>query len=144
MSKKLMGNILVMRKNGGFYNCFEEDAKIINYFFNYRIVNGRTGFPIGGINKIVNLLEDKKINYLLRNSDEEIIEKKFKKNTYLFYLDKANRKGSVEKRINYIIDKLSELNDKKLEVLIDVVEDFIDEWEIFNNKKHERIYYVIR
>ena len=58
-----MNNTVVLRKSGGFYICFDNDAIIIAYLCNYKISNGRVGFPINTINKVTNLLIDNNINY---------------------------------------------------------------------------------
>lgn len=51
---------VVFRKVGGFYHVFDGDSYILNYLFNYKIVGNRVGFPINSINKVINILEDKK------------------------------------------------------------------------------------
>ena len=51
-------NSVVLRKSGGFYICFDDDAIIISCLCNYKINNGRVGFPINAINKVTNLLEN--------------------------------------------------------------------------------------
>lgn len=51
-------NSVVLRKSGGFYIFFDDDAIIISFLCNYKINNGRVGFPINTINKVTNLLED--------------------------------------------------------------------------------------
>ncbi len=39
-----MNNIITLRKIGGFYLCFDNDAIIISYLCNYKIKNGKVGF----------------------------------------------------------------------------------------------------
>ena len=55
---------VVIRKVGGFYSAFDDDAIIISYLAGYKIVSGRCGFPINSLNKVTNLLGDNKINYI--------------------------------------------------------------------------------
>ena len=64
-------NSVVLRKSGGFYICFDDDAIIISFLCNYKINNGRVGFPINTINKVTNLLEDNSINYIIKENMEE-------------------------------------------------------------------------
>ena len=59
----LKKDYLVIRKEGLFYSVFDSDAEILNYLFDYKIINNRCGFPINAINKVLNTLEEKKINY---------------------------------------------------------------------------------
>ena len=44
-------NYINIVKKGGFYTVYNNDCYIINYLFNYKIVNNKTGFPISSINK---------------------------------------------------------------------------------------------
>jgi len=49
---------ILIRRVGGFYNVFDDDAIIVSYLTGYKVVNGRCGFPINGLSKVVNILED--------------------------------------------------------------------------------------
>lgn len=73
-----MSSILI-RKVGGFYNVFDDDAIIISYLTGYKVVNGRCGFPINSLNKVVNILEDNKVNFVVREGMEDINKKNYKK-----------------------------------------------------------------
>ena len=44
---------VVIRKSGGFYNVFDDDAIIISYLTGYKITDGRCGFPINSLDKVV-------------------------------------------------------------------------------------------
>ena len=57
---------IILRKVGGFYQIFNDDALIINYFFNYKIVNYKYGFPISTLNKVTEKLEENTINYIIK------------------------------------------------------------------------------
>ncbi len=76
---------LIIIKSGNFYICINEDALILHKLFNYKIIELnnfiKVGFPLSNIDKIVNDIELKQINYLI--VDEEIIQKqKYKNNQY--------------------------------------------------------------
>ena len=43
---------IVIRKSGGFYQVFDNDALIISYLFDYKIINYKCGFPLIAINKV--------------------------------------------------------------------------------------------
>lgn len=119
-------NSVVLRKNGGFYLCFDNDAIIISYLFGYKIVNGRVGFPINSLNKITNLLENDCINYSIKENLEEVNKKSFgKKNKYKFYLEKGKNKIYLDKRVNAIMDKINNLEYDKLNNLLDIIEENI-------------------
>lgn len=76
---------LIIIKSGNFYICINEDALILHKLFNYKIIELnnfiKVGFPLSNIDKIVNDIELKQINYII--VDEEIIQKqKYKNNQY--------------------------------------------------------------
>lgn len=103
-----MNNIITLRKIGGFYICFDNDAIIISYLCNYKIKNGKVGFPINTINKITNILDDNNISYIVKEEMEEVDKKIYgKKNKYKYYLEKGINKINLDKRINNIINKIS-------------------------------------
>lgn len=103
-----MNNIIILRKIGGFYICFDNDAIIISYLCNYKIKNGKVGFPINTINKITNILNDNNISYIVKEEMEEVDKKIYgKKNKYKYYLEKGINKINLDKRINNIINKIS-------------------------------------
>ena len=121
MSKKS----IILRKVGGFYQTFDDDALIISYFFDYKIVNYICGFPISVIEKIINVLEENTINYTIKQEEE--ITKDFKtKNNYDKYLEKGKVKNDLRKRIEKILGKLSELNEIELNKLLDEIEEKIN------------------
>ena len=117
---------IVIRKTGGFYQVFDNDALIISYLFNYKIINFKCGFPLIAINKVINTLEEKKINFIIK--DEEEIVKNFKnKNTYSKYLEKARVKDNINNRIKSILDKLNDLDTKKMNEVLSAIEEVLYE-----------------
>lgn len=123
-----MKECVVIRKTGGFYNAFDDDAIIISYLTGYKISGGRCGFPINSLDKVVNLLEDNKVNYIVKENMIEVNKKSFKKNNkYNKILDKGRKKIDIDYRINDIISKLNMLSYDRLNSLLDVIEDYVDE-----------------
>ena len=114
---------IVFRKVGGFYHVFDGDSYILNYLFNYKIVCNRVGFPINSINKVTNILENKKINYEL---DGKKINFK-KKNNYEKYLEKGKVKYHFNRDIGKIYNKLDKLNSKDLKEILNFIEGKLDE-----------------
>ena len=86
---------IVLRKSGGFYQAFDDDALIINYLFDYKINNHKCGFPLKTLDKVINILEEKSISYIIKNK-EEIIKDFKKKNNYNKYLDKSKTKYNIK------------------------------------------------
>ena len=80
---------VVIRKSGGFYYAFDDDAIIISYLTGYKVSGDRCGFPLNSLSKVTNLLEDNSINYIVREKMEDVDRKDFKKNNkYDKILDK--------------------------------------------------------
>ena len=123
-----MGSSLVIRRSGGFYYVFDDDAMIISYLTGYKVSGDKCGFPLNSLSKVTNLLEDNSINYIVKENMEEIESKNFKKNNkYSKILDKGKKKFSIDYRINNIMEKLNELSYDELDELLGVIEVYIDE-----------------
>ena len=122
-----MKNYVVIRRSGGFYHVFDGDAIIISYLTGYKIVNDRCGFPINSLNKVLNILEDNKVNYLVRENMKDVNTKNYKKNNkYDKILDMGKKKLDVDYRINSIIEKIHNLSYDKLCGLLDDIEGYIE------------------
>ena len=117
---------IVIRKSGGFYQVFDNDALIISYLFDYKIINHKCGFPLVAINKVINTLEEKKINFIIKDEEEKI--KNFRnKNTYSKYLEKARLKDNINNRIKSILDKINDFDVKKMNEVLSVIEETLYE-----------------
>lgn len=115
---------ILIRKVGLFYNVFDNDALIINYLFDYKIINNRCGFPINAIEKVKNTLSDKKVNYII---DDEMVDFK-KENKYMFYLTKAIDKNRLYEFINEMKNKIECLDEEDMLDLISKIKELIDEY----------------
>lgn len=117
-------NYLLLRKNGNFYHAYDEDALIIKYLCNYRVINGRAGFPLSAFNKVIGVLEEEYINYTIKG-EEEVNEKKFKnKNKYKKILAKANLNNENLIKIEEINERLGKLSYQELLKVISFMEGF--------------------
>ena len=56
---------LVLIKNGSFYITFYDDALILNYLFNYKVINNKVGFPISNLDKVLSKLDSNNISYYI-------------------------------------------------------------------------------
>lgn len=119
---------LTIRKGGLFYNIFDDDAKIIHYLLNYKIVNGAVGFPSNALNKIINTLDEKKISYIVFDNNVDVEKKDFKNlNQYQYYLSKACNKLEVGKIVDDLIKKLEGMDEDKLYEILDRIKKVIDD-----------------
>lgn len=121
-------NYVVLRKTGGFYSAYDDSALIIGYLCNYKVKNGKTGFPLSSIDKVLSILDSYKISYIVKDKDNEIRKKDYKKsNKYDIYLKRSRIKNSINNRINNIVKEMNDLPYNKLEELLTIIEEFIYE-----------------
>ena len=104
-------NYVIFMKYGNFYRVFDEDTYILNYLTNYKIYDNRLGFPISEIDRIISLLNDFKISYVIYNKDI-IINKGNNYNNYL--------KSGKEK--NYKLDLIKYINDLDITILESIID----------------------
>ena len=81
---------LQLYKIGNFYNIYGDDAIILNYLFGYKIlIDGKVCFPESALIKVINTIEDKKIDYQIINKEKDIIKKYGNFNSYNKVLKQA-------------------------------------------------------
>lgn len=81
---------LQLYKIGNFYNIYGDDAIILNYLFGYKIlIDGKVGFSESALIKVINTIEDKKIDYQIINKEKDIIKKYGNFNNYNKVLKQA-------------------------------------------------------
>lgn len=119
--------MIKLYKKGGFYHCYNDDSVIISYLCNYKIINNRVGFPINTINKVVNILVNNKVNYVIYNKDKIVDEYSNKDNKYYDVLLKARSYLNINIRFNNIISNLYKLDKDKLNKIICYIEAVINE-----------------
>lgn len=119
-------NYLLLFKCGNFYLALNKDAIVMNNILNYKIKDSKSffkvGFPLTSLDKVLKILEEKQINYLV--IDNEItFKKKNKINNYEIYLNDKHNYESILTRINKIdsILKNNVLN-SKIELVLDNIE----------------------
>jgi len=117
-------NSLILIKSGLFYTSYLDDANIFNNIFNFKIVNNKIGFPEKTLSKVINKLDNIKVNYLIYADDNNDIQE-FKNNKYNEYLSiikkmeyKKQMKDMLINRIIYLINE-SEDNYEKIRCFID-------------------------
>lgn len=127
---------IILVKIGKFYQVYGKDAYIISYLFGYKLKRVENvmacGFPLSSVNKIISILEDKKINYLIvdRRNNYEVDERLDNKNlnNYTKYFEKAKKYISYKTRIDNINNFLLENIDKEdFKDIIRKMEDVINE-----------------
>lgn len=109
---------IVLIKVGMFYITFNEDAEILKRIFQYKVENGKLGFPLSSLSKVVSSLDEKGINYYIIDGDE-VTFKDFEINHYdeIYKLNKKlEYKDSLKKilfdRIEFLLDENEDNYDK--------------------------------
>ena len=120
-------NCVLLRQIGKFVNAFDEDALIVNYLLDYKLSNGKIGFPSSVLPKVINVLEDNHISYEIKGTLNDTVMNYKNRNKYNYVLEKAILKKKTNDRIYSINDKLPNLNEKKLDQIISFIEEIINE-----------------
>ena len=117
-----------IRRQGKFYTAYENDAYVLHAVADYKISKGRVGFPVNVLGKIQNILEDKKINYVIIEKDKEVEKKDFKKkNQYQKYLEIGIESCKAKKIEEDLIEKINNLPAEKVQQIMEFVNQVIYE-----------------
>lgn len=140
---------LVLIKSGVFFETYDSDCKIMSDLFNYQIKNfknfSRTGFPINNIEKVIEKLKDKQINYIIVD-DKNITNIEFESNRYNFYVNKR-----VDKRLykNYYETNFNEqlelINDykKTMKFLEKTIQVFPKSERVLKDRMIDNLYEIL-
>ena len=116
---------LQLYKIGKFYNIYGDGAIILNYLFGYKIlIDGKVGFSESALIKVINTIEDKKIDYQIINKDgNDVIKKYGNFNNYNKILKQALEYRNIKSRIERIQELINNISDITiLERIIGVIE----------------------
>lgn len=103
-----------------FYSVYNNDTYIFYYLFGYKIIDNRVGFPLSAYDKVINKLEELKIDYENKSLD---VCKKFKKlNKYNYFLEKGKSKYSLNFRLNKTLLYIEKLEEKEIDEIISYIE----------------------
>ena len=117
-----------LRIIGKFYQAYEDDAYVIHALMDYKVSNGKVGFPISSIGKVQNKLDECKINYKIIDKDSIVSENDFRNfNKYDKYLKDGIK--SMNKKINddKLLDTILNLPDDKVDKIIKYIQEVINE-----------------
>ncbi len=129
--KLIHPSCLVMVKIGSFYSSYGKDAYILSYLFKYKIQEKEniqiSSFPVSSINKVENVLEKNKIDYIVvdKRSNYEEEQKVINKqnNNYEKILEKANKSVMLMLRIQRIYEiLLGQINNKDINKKLEEIE----------------------
>lgn len=120
----IVNKSVTIRKIGKFYNVFDQDVYIIFYFFNYKITNGRIGFPESSFNKVINVLEENKISYIIKgNGTTPDIIHNTSPNNYEKFLKKGILNYGKFEKMKLLEEKIINLSNKDIDKIIKFIEE---------------------
>ena len=114
---------LVIVKSGIFYVAYDEDAKILNYLLNYKIINNRVGFPLNNKDEVIKKVNGYGISVII---DEETYKSNKKNNCYYEVLDKALNKVRDNDKLKELF-KLIEIKIRQYKDNYDLIWEFVNE-----------------
>ena len=121
--KKIHKLYVILIRIGNFYNCYGRDVYVISYLLGYKIILLNSNiytcsFPKSAINKVLSILENNKINYIIldkRNNYDVENKINFKNlNKYEEIYIKAKAKIATRMRIEKIYKYLLSCQNEKL------------------------------
>ena len=105
--KEKYKDVLVLIKEGSFYKCYNDDAKIIWYIFNYVYLNDSVSFGSKAYSKVFDELNRLKLSYVIITEEETL--NKFDNDVYNIYLNLSNTSFEFNSKINIINEKVENL-----------------------------------
>ena len=101
---------IVIIKSGMFFVTFDDDARILKTIFNYQINDGKVGFPVSSLEKVVQGLKNKAIScitYVDGESECYLVEDN-KYGRYVIEAKKEEFHSSINKalldRISFLLE----------------------------------------
>ena len=88
---------------------------------NYKIVNGKVGFPTNSLGKVTSKFDDCKVNYIVIVNDIEEDKKVFSRNNYDKYYDIGKKSFNNNKSMEGIINKLLNLSDEDMNKVVEFI-----------------------
>lgn len=64
---------ILLFKRGNFYYCYKDDAYIIHYFMNYKLINDTVAFSTDALDKVLKVLSQNDLAYIIH--DKIILDK---------------------------------------------------------------------
>lgn len=94
---------IVLIKNGTFYKSYENDAILIWSLFGYRVIEGRTSFPISVFGSIISKITRLGMSVVVINTEEDINNyTSTGENTYETNMKEALEKYETDGKVNEI------------------------------------------
>ncbi|MBQ9298598.1 MAG: hypothetical protein IJ223_06215 [Clostridia bacterium] len=121
---------IIIIKSGNFFEILDKDALIVNNIMNYKLSKisdtVKCGFPMVSLNKFLEIIDKKNINYIIIENKSISSKKEYKANTYnTFEFDMNSIKYNFF-RINKITKYLNENAYRDINKLLESMEKLIN------------------
>jgi hypothetical protein len=125
-------NSIVIIKEGIFYKTFYSDAKILWYLFGYKYINDTVSFGTTPYDKVLNVLNNKELSYVIIDKDKEVIivNRNVKiYESYLFLSNNSFTKNEIKSKLLIKFNKVLEKNNDSLDKVNDLLDKLLKEEE---------------
>lgn len=104
---------LIFIKKGNFYYCYKEDAYIIHYLLNYKLIDESVAFPLNAIDKVLKIVTNNDLGVIIYDSiildkiygDSDKYNKLYTKS--LEFIDKEIIINDINKKLkSYTLEQL--------------------------------------
>ncbi len=118
-----MKDCVKLRKHGTFYSAYEDDAYVVHAALGYKVSNGRLGFPLSALEKVLNELDSSQIDYAIYENDKIVQTENFKKkNHYQKFLEQGRKLAEAKLKEEALIQMIQELTGDQLEKVRSYIE----------------------
>ena len=118
-------NSIKIKGNGTFYNIYGDDCYILYFLLNYKVNKMKVGFPRSSLNKVLNTLENNKINYEVLDEDRKMDFRNL--NRYDDILVVGKEKYNNDTNYKELVEKVKSLTPEKLDKILSTIVNLIDE-----------------
>ncbi len=112
--KEKYKDTIILIKEGIFYKCYREDAKIMWYLFDYKYINDSLGFSSNSYDKVVNKLIKLNISFMIIDKSSIIINSYIDNRVYDLYKNLALDSFDTNEKKESLINKLKMVLDKNI------------------------------
>ena len=125
--EEIKKDILVLYKNAGkFYSVIGNDAIILNFLFDYKIIKDKVSFPDSALNEVLNVIKDNNISYQIVYTDRNPMFENFELNKYEDVYQKAINSQKINERLEIIIQSIKKKSYQELDNILSNIEQMIE------------------
>lgn len=123
--KKMHPDIMIILLSGSFYVSYGMDALLLAHLFSYHIKDDKVGFPNVALNKVLDVLQQRHIHYIIMMKEDELTYKELD-NAYFSVLEEAQICYNDQTMNTVLLERIRFLITKDRNNYIKIKE-FIDE-----------------